>query len=277
MGQSNKLHEQGELPLIQVDGDPKKRQRLIDNLQSTVGVVLQYRRFFKETFKDVGAYTNRVDLVPYEQRSEILGAMATDIICWGASDSIYMAFSLAHTRHPAAAAGDLYRVFLTAASTWLIALAADHPIRGGIDVGLGMEIEPGEIYGQALEAAYHLESRVAEWPRVVVGQDCLRYLDTVKRYRGVNERWSWAANVADMCLSMLQRHDDGTINIDGLGGTMLEQNRELPTVRKLVLQAHENVRANYQRYADDKKLGPRYKTLLAYFDKCAPKWRSKGE
>ena len=45
------------------------------------------------------------------------------------------------------------------------------PLRGGIDVGLGLEITADEVYGPALERAHYLESRLADYPCVLVGDE----------------------------------------------------------------------------------------------------------
>jgi len=50
-------------------------------------------------------------------------------------------------------------------------------LRGGIDVGLATEIGPGEIYGTALERAYVLKSKEAEYQRIVIGDELCRYLN----------------------------------------------------------------------------------------------------
>ncbi len=38
---------------------------------------------------------------------------------------------------------------------------------------------PGEIYGTALERAYVLESEVAKYPRIVIGDELWKYLNAV--------------------------------------------------------------------------------------------------
>ena len=60
---------------------------------------------------------------------------------------------------------------------FLVTLVWGHPARGGLDVGLGVEIAPGEVYGAALERAYQLESEVAQHPRLVIGKELVAYLD----------------------------------------------------------------------------------------------------
>jgi hypothetical protein len=72
----------------------------------------------------------------------------------------------------------VFSVLSTACVVMLTALASKHPLRGGIDVGLPTEIGPGEIYGTALERAYLLKCRVAKYPRLVIGDELWRYLNS---------------------------------------------------------------------------------------------------
>ena len=58
----------------------------------------------------------------------------------------------------------LVRIFSALSSTSTImmtAFASKYAVRGGIEVGLGVEIE--EIYGTALGDAYELESKRAKY------------------------------------------------------------------------------------------------------------------
>jgi len=48
-------------------------------------------------------------------------------------------------------------------------MAMGVPIRGGIDLGFAMNIGPDEIYGPALSSAHYLESKIADYPRIVLG------------------------------------------------------------------------------------------------------------
>ena len=203
--------------------------------------------------------------------------MSSNVMCWGVSDSIFVAVPLAWTRHPAAGVVDVFRSLMAAASMWLVGLSTNHPIRGGMEIGTGIDIEPGEIYGQALEAAYRLESQVARLPRVVVGPKCVEFLEAVKRSDNVSDAGSrLAGSSADLCLSMLRQDADGNTIVDGLGRTLLDQSRDVPGLREQFSRAHENVRANCRRFrgAGDSKLASRYEALRAYFEECAPNWRS---
>ena len=276
LGQSRKLREQTGLPLAD---DPAELQRLIQNLQDTAGIVSRFRLSFKKFFEAAAKHTGRADSLPPPQRDEMLAAMSSNVMCWGVSDSFFVAVPLART-HPAAGVTDVCRSFFAAGNMWLLGLSKNHPIRGGIENGTGIDIEPGEIYGQALEAAYYLESTVARLPRIVVGPKCVEFLEAVKSSGNVSDVSSiLAAGIADLCLSMLRQDadDDNTI-VDGLGHTIREQSRDIPDVHDQFSRAHENVRANclYFHSAGDEKLASRYETLRAYFDECAPNWHNSS-
>lgn len=58
-----------------------------------------------------------------------------------------------------------------------IKLLAEHfMIRGGIAVGKGWEIEPDCLYGPVLEDVYAIESKIAEFPRIVISENAYQRL-----------------------------------------------------------------------------------------------------
>ena len=73
LGQSRKLRKKIEMPLNE---DPDERQRIVDNLKDTVGVVIGFRRLFKKFFEEAAQRTGRADLLPTPQRGVVarLGA-----------------------------------------------------------------------------------------------------------------------------------------------------------------------------------------------------------
>ena len=275
LGQSRKLQQQAEMPL---GDDPDERQRLVANLKDTAGVVIGFRQLFRKYFESAAQSTGRAYSLPEPQRTEMLAAMASNVLLWGVSDAIFVAVPLTWERHPAARVVDVFRSLLAAGSMWLVGLGTNHPIRGGMEIGTGIDLEPGEIYGQGLEAAYHLESRVAGHPRIVVGTRCVEFLKAVKRNQSgaANVGSKLAAGGADLCLSMLREDRDGHTVVDGLSQTMLEQSREVPGLREQFVRAYDNVRTQWRAFheAGDTKLAARYEALRAYFDERAPQWRN---
>ena len=59
------------------------------------------------------------------------------------------------------------------------AFATEVAFRGGMDVGIATMLDGCEVYGPALARAYCLESEAAEYPRVVVGGDLVRFLNDI--------------------------------------------------------------------------------------------------
>lgn len=273
LGQSQKLRKQAGVPLRD---DPVERQQLVANLKDTAGVVLGFRRMFRMFFDAAAQSTGRADSLPEPQRSEMRAAMASNTLLWGVSDAIFVAVPLDWERHPAARVVDVFRSLLAAGSVWLAALSTNHPIRGGMEIGTGIDIEPGEIYGQGLEAAYHLESRVAGCPRIVVGPACVNFLKAVKRSEETSVDWRLAASAADLCLSMVREDTDGHTVVDGLGQTMLEQSREVPDFREQFPRAYDYVRTQCRHFREtgNVELASGYEALCEYFDERAPKWRT---
>ena len=279
LGQSGTLREHSGMPL---SNDHVERQRVVHDLKKTAGVVLGFRCLFKKFFEGAAQHTGRADSLPAPQRAEMLATMTSNVICWGVSDSIFVAVPLAWPRHPAAPVADVFRSLLAAGSMWLLGLSTNHPIRGGMEIGTGIDIEPGEIYGPALESAYRLESTVAKLPRIVVGPECVKFLKAVRRSGSVSDvRSKLAASMAELCFPMLRQDTDGNTVVHGLGKAMLEQTRDVPDFRDHFSRAHNNVRARCRHFRDagDGKLTSRYETLLAYFNECAPNWHtwSKAE
>lgn len=233
----------GQSKKLQAIHSAASEQHRIDNLRSTVGAVIRTRQRFQEIFIGAPKYGGRASALPEPQRSEMLAAMSGEIVCWGVSDAIYVGVPLVDTRHRAACAGDVFATLLAAAAVWLTGLRENEPIRGGMEIGLGVDIEPGEIYGQALEAAYRLESQVAGRPRIVVGPGCVEYLNTLKQ-------WNSAAEMAGRSLSVLRRDHDDNMIVDGLGPTVRSTFASMREFGEHFAEAHENVRANCRRFRE---------------------------
>lgn len=77
----------------------------------------------------------------------------------------------------------VYGCFNACCMLHLLALSLKRPIRGGIDVGLGIDLTDDEVYGPVLERAHFLESKVADYPRIVLGDDLTAYLDELEHQK----------------------------------------------------------------------------------------------
>jgi hypothetical protein len=145
-------------------------------LRNTVGVVLGLRRAFQQYFE---SFANLK--VPDSAGDAVLRVKIEEAIHSGTdfrefSDSFVISVPLKSEEEPLAPAIRIYSALISACFLMIVSFKGAHPIRGGIDVGLGMNIAPGEMYGRALERSHFLESCVAKHPRVLIGEELWQYL-----------------------------------------------------------------------------------------------------
>ena len=155
----------------------------------------------------------------------------------------------------------------------LIALTMGVALRGGIEVGLAIEIYDDEVYGRALSDAYTLESTVAQYPRVVVGKAVQDYLEGFKTRSGSSRLEIGVRDHATNCQRFITTDPvDGQPMIDFLGRGMRDIGKT-PT-RKLAPRAHAMVKTTVDEMSKtgETKLRTRYERLLQYFDRRMYLW-----
>ena len=267
LGQSRKL-----LQPIHFPPGSSERQQIVDNLRDTAGAVLRLRELFEQQF-DALAECEVAERVA-SQSHQAKGRTATratevsKIVSWGISDAYVVAVPLAAASQPSALT-NVYLSLGAAAQVWLASLASGTPIRGGVELGTAVTMGENEVYGQALAAAYRIESRVAQGPRIVIGERLIRFLRDVRIHSGP----PGIADRATQCFSLLREDVDNEMAIDGLGDVMA--NVGDPSLRRKVFaRAHAYVRGQLTSHLQvgDADLVSRYEALLAYFDDRAPVW-----
>ena len=165
----------------------------------------------------------------------------------------------------------IFSLIVQAGVLCFLGLCKNQPIRGGIDVAWGVEVSPAEFYGAALVRAYELESKIAQYPRIVLGRAMYGYLQS-QIINDQQDIYSMAnKELAEICLNLLLEDVDGALIVNYLGNEFQaavtralhpEMYRE---ARKFVVQEFEK-----HRQSEDSKLAFRYAHLLSYFDRYAP-------
>jgi len=161
----------------------------------------------------------------------------------------------------------VFGIFGLAGTLCLLGLATCRPIRGAIDIAWGVELHPGELYGPAVARAYELESEIAQYPRIVIGPESVRFLETHAANTEQDVFSQTDRELAVLCLNMLVQDADGQWILHYLGDTFQfavthNQHGELyEAARKFVfdqLFTHQS--------QCNSKLAFRYSHLLQYFD-----------
>jgi len=88
-------------------------------------------------------------------------------------------------------------------------LSEKKPLRGGIDIGLGIKHNNNEIYGNALSKAYYLESEVSKSIRIVIGNSLYKYIsDTASADIESNDLLDYNIYWAKKCLEIIKQDVD---------------------------------------------------------------------
>jgi hypothetical protein len=135
-------------------------------------------------------------------------------------------------------------------------------VRGGVEIGYAVEWEERQLYGPVVADAYRLESKIADYPRVLVGSNLRTFLgESVNQEQetvggSVQQRWGHSAS------RFLCRDTDGCWMLDFLGihestGCMEDFPNVLPAAMGFI-------KTEAARWRTDKKLGPRYERLIEY-------------
>lgn len=164
--------------------------------------------------------------------------------------------------------GSVYRALAGAALVMLNSLARGSPVRGGIAVGGGVELDDGQLFGPVVGMAYELESTVAQYPRIAVHPSFLEY---VHSHTSIDEPQSeeqrYLKLMGQVCSEMIIDDVDGIPILHYMGDAILGRifsNSEEP----LFGRALEFAASSLKQFQEDgnSKLAIRYLMLRIYLE-----------
>ena len=84
--------------------------------------------------------------------------------------------------------------------------------RGGIEIGAGIELSDGDLYGPVLNNVHQLEEKVANYPRVVIGKRLDNFIHSEGQPVDIEYFPNSAlANARDICKGLVCQDNDGQI------------------------------------------------------------------
>jgi hypothetical protein len=131
-------------------------------------------------------------------------------------------------------------------------------VRGGITVG-EVEQSYGQLFGPGIIDAYHLESRVAKYPRIVVSQSVLDEMSTNQNL-WVNDR----AYDLDAVGNMLRKDKDGELFIDYLRAA--QEDMHSADYHTLVTGHDKRINDGLRTHANEPKIREKYEWMRDYHD-----------
>ena len=210
-----------------------------------------------------------LERVPPRYRAALMRLHSPRLVQRGFSDTFLLTLPLFTDGDPAStviAVSDIEAALMGIANLSLSSLAAGIPLRGGVEIGLGFDLFPNEVYDPVLVSAHNLESRVAEYPRTVVGPNLLSFLTDIERLSQDDPFGQMAVQGAGICRSLICKSpDDGRAMVHMASMVTQDTDASFPD-RWAGASAWVNGQANRYRAEGNEKLAPRYARLAAYFD-----------
>jgi len=179
------------------------------------------RDSFKSYFDGAASHIPDINLVSPEHRNVFIESQKTDVGYYGLSDAIVIAVPLKGENENCTAINSVFSAFAATCGIALVSLSVGIPARAGIDVGVATQIDR-EVYGPALERAVHLENRLAEYPRLIVGRELLSYLDWIESQKFQTRFGEIASIIGGMCRKFIVQDTDGRLMLDYLGKNVKE-------------------------------------------------------
>jgi len=248
---------------------PEDKAEVAEVLRQTAGFVLELRHVFDTQFTAFEAgLTNLKKHTENPVRPKFMGF----------SDSFVTSVPIRTDDGHLALMVTIVSALSAAAAVMGVSLASGHPLRGGIDVGLAVEIGPQEIYGTALERAYLLESEEAGYPRIVIGEELWHFLSSAHAHFQVQETPESKAITAiiEKAKGLIAIDEDGKRVLDYLGPAIVENSAGLiEKFKELQLKPiYEFVLAEQERInkRNDPKLIVRYQAFRRYVESRLPLW-----
>lgn len=272
LGQQEQLRALADLPDKQ---DPSQMETFRATLKQTYGAVDGMQKSFENFFNSFSRRPinqSRLNQLTAEQKKQYRELTSHPIQFQRFSDSMVIFIPLRTDTYKLPTAG-IFGILGAAATSFICQLAAGHPIRGGIDVGVAMEMTKDEIYGAALSRAYSLESKTAMYPRIVLGKELVDYLQLTHMKEPTDIYAVAGKEIAKSCLDMLAVDDDGHAFLDYLGqGFKTHIAYDLDA--KVIQMAYEQIIKQSERYQREKNstLAFRYTLLRNYFEARLPLW-----
>ena len=258
--------EMAKIPLFPKDVEITQTQVAI---QGSIGAVKKLQENFSEYFTQYARSSHPTSIPPeqihlYDHMSKI------GIKTQRFSDGIVFFTAVNSTTAPQ----DVFGILAACGVSMIQQFLLKKPVRIGIDIHQGTELRPGEIYGPVVARSYHLESKVAQYPRAVVGGEVVRYLDWIVSNAKDDPISRFNYSLSQDCRSMLLQDFDGNLIIDYLGETFRNKLFMNTDLTKMLLAAYGFVTEQATKWKAERntKLALRYLALLEYFEERLPEW-----
>ena len=269
LGQRQLLRDLRKLP---GETDQGEKDIFFQILKDTAGTVEKLRELFHTFFEASGRSITDPERLQPEQKEVYNQLKGNPLKSHMFSDFVSLSLSLRDDENKVPMIG-VYSALASTASTLLAMLAGHKVIRGGIDVGIGIELKGGDVYGSALSRAYEIESKISQYPRIVLGDEVIRYIQ-VQRMRPENSPFdTMNKQLAELSSKLITIDEDGHYFLDYLGEGFRQDIAKKIDV-SVVEKAYKFVFQQWAKFRKEKNsiLAFRFMLLRDYFENRLPLW-----
>lgn len=268
LGQRETLRSIKTLPDTKEEGEV-----FLDKVKDSISKVQDVRKWFKAYFDAEQEHKVNTELVAPKDREEFLSTQKSNPQYSFFSDATIITVPLGSDDESCTAINGVSSALFAVCAVGLSALADGIVVRGGLDVGVALEIQDKEVYGPALERAYYLESQLAEYPRFVVGTELMKYLLSINDQKPTTRHGEFAKLKAAECLRMLVKDTDGRFMLDFLG-KQVKKYSEGTIDKNLIIEVIRFVKSQHEQCQNkgNEKLAARYYRLMAYINSRKGLW-----
>jgi len=252
---------------------PDKLEEFLPVAKKSIGVIGQLHMSF-QTFYEALQEEADGSLVSEEHKERFLRSQKTQLKFQRFSDGLVAFLSLAQDEGYVPITG-VYSLIAASGSLCLLGLSIQQPLRGGIEIAWGAELNDNELYGCVVAKSYELESQIAKWPRIVLGPELVRYLDAHEQLPGDELEIQYIRSLAKCCKRMIVVSDDGFHMVDYLGPGFKEYVAN-SIDSSLFTEAASFVEGQLKHWEQmsDETLEERYRQLQSYFERNREIWVS---
>jgi hypothetical protein len=250
-----------------------EKEQFLELAKKSVGKVLMLRSAFKDFFEGATSHVPNTALVAPEHRQEFIESQKEEFHYYGLSDAIVIAVPLMNENENCTPMNGIFSALTATCGIALLSLSLKVPARAGIDVGVGVQIDDREVYGPALARAVRIEAELAEYPRLVIGQELYAYLSWVEKQKYQTRLGEIASHLAKRCKTLMVQDTDGRIMLDYLGKNIREI-FENKIEKEIVQNAWDYINDKHVKYIKEGnyKLSSRYFRMIRYFKSRINMW-----
>jgi len=248
---------------------PPDKDEAVAIVKRSVGRIISTQRLFEEFYNSYASAKTFYSKLPSSIQMAVPDMAPAQLKWQYFSDGLVVYVPLG-SGVVASPVSSLFGLLLASGMLCLVGLAAGSPIRAGIDAAWAVEYRPNELYGSALAHAYKLESEVAQWPRVVVGDGLVGYLQHYATDGDNSPSSQFRREMGSLCLKLLCVDGDGNHIVDYLGpiySKVTKGTLDKPSIDRARTYVEEQIA--HWRNENNVKLVERYDIVRAYLSRHA--------